>query len=95
MKVIFDEAGISGAEEFTKRSAILWSEELPNGVPMLIIYGRADDQVSFSQSEDLYEKLRQRKNVLFMLVKGATHVLNVTDSRIAEDVRCWFGSLAE
>ncbi len=44
-------------EEYEKRSAICWAEKIT--VPTLIIHSRNDEQVSYSQSEDLYNTLKQ------------------------------------
>lgn len=42
--------------EYEKRSAIYWTDEI--NVPILIIHSKSDKQVSFSQTEKLYSKLK-------------------------------------
>lgn len=43
-------------EEYTKRSAICWADEIK--VPVLIIHSKADEQVSFSQAEELSNEFK-------------------------------------
>ncbi len=43
-------------EEYESRSAIYWADKIK--APTLIIHSKNDEQVSFSQAEDLYNKLK-------------------------------------
>ena len=43
-------------EEYKKRSAVYWAEEIK--VPVLMFHAKLDKQVLYSQAEDLYAKLK-------------------------------------
>ena len=43
-------------EEYTKRSAVYWADEIK--VPVLMFHAKLDQQVPYSQAENLYEKLK-------------------------------------
>ncbi len=44
-------------EEYEKRSAVYWADEIK--VPVLMFHAKQDKQVSYSQAENLYEKLKK------------------------------------
>ena len=51
-------------EEYEKRSAICWYDEIK--IPVLMIHSRQDELVSFSQAEALYEKLKDSTDCTFI-----------------------------
>ncbi len=64
--------------EYENRSAIYWTEEL--NVPTLIIHSKQDEQVSFSQAEELYSKLKlTNPNCTFISYDDNTHGLHKED----------------
>lgn len=71
-------------EEYEKRSAIYWAEEIT--VPVLIIHSKYDEQVSFSQAEDLYKKLKQNnKHIYFSVRDDNIHGLSDGDLEVILD----------
>lgn len=71
-------------EEYEKRSAIYWTEEIT--VPVLIIHSKYDEQVSFSQAEDLYKKLKQNnKHIYFSVRDDNIHGLSDGDLEVILD----------
>lgn len=71
-------------EEYEKRSAIYWSEEIT--VPTLIIHSTDDKQVSYSQAEEMYEALLNNgTDVTMKTHEDSTHGLHKDDiSTISE-----------
>lgn len=51
-------------EAYEKRSAICWADEIR--IPVLIIHGKLDERVSYSQAEALYEKLKDSTDCTFI-----------------------------
>lgn len=71
-------------EEYEKRSAIYWTEEIT--VPVLIIHSKYDEKVSFSQAEDLYKKLKQNnKHMYFSVRDDNIHGLSDGDLEVILD----------
>lgn len=71
-------------EEYEKRSVIYWTEEIT--VPVLIIHSKYDEQVSFSQAEDLYKKLKQNnKHIYFSVRDDNIHGLSDGDLEVILD----------
>ncbi len=74
----------SKPEEYKNRSAICWSEEIT--VPTLIIHSTGDQQVNYSQAEDLYEKLLENHtDVTLKTYTDSTHGLHSEDLEIITD----------
>ncbi len=90
-KVLYNYIGATpeqNPDEYEKRSAIYWAEEIT--VPVLIIHSKYDEQVSFSQAEDLYEKLKQNNTeVSFNERDDNIHGLSERDRDVVLD---WINS---
>lgn len=88
MREVFDEL-LGGtpeqlSEEFEKRSATYWAEELK--CPFLIIHSRQDQIVSFTQSEKLTQKLEEAgKDYKFVVYEDDVHGLHIEDAAIMID----------
>ena len=64
--------------EYEKRSAVYWTDEL--NVPTLMIHSKQDEQVSFSQAENLYSELKlTNPNCTFIAYDDNTHGLHKDD----------------
>lgn len=50
--------------EYERRSAVYWTDDIK--VPVLLIHSRQDKQVSFQQSEKMYEKLKDSTDCTFI-----------------------------
>lgn len=75
-------------DEYQNRSAIYWTDEIE--VPALIIHSKYDEQVSFAQAEDLYNKLSQTNaDVSFVVRDDDVHGLSNDDKKVISD---WLGS---
>ncbi len=75
-------------DEYEKRSAICWANELQ--VPVLIIHSKQDKQVSFSQAEGLYNKIKSTNpNCTLITYDDNTHGLHAKDS---EEISSWIDS---
>lgn len=71
-------------DEYKKRSAIYWSDKIT--VPVLMIHSKFDEQVSFSQSEGLYEKLKQNHtDISFHVRDDNIHGLSDKDLEVILD----------
>lgn len=74
----------SKPEEYENRSAINWADEIT--VPTLIIHSTGDQQVSYSQAKDLYEKLLENgTDVILKTYTDSTHGLHSEDLEIITD----------
>lgn len=72
-------------EEYKNRSAIYWYDKIK--VPTLIIHSKNDEQVSFSQSETLYNKLKQNGTKCnFVSYDDNTHGFHQNDK---DDIQSW------
>lgn len=70
--------------EYEKRSAIYWYDEIK--VPVLMIHCRQDKQVSYSQAEALYEKLKDVTDCTFISHDDDAHgVLHAEDFTAIND----------
>ena len=71
-------------DAYKNRSAIYWSDEIT--VPVLMIHSKYDEQVSFSQAEDMYEKLKENHtDVSFIARDDNTHGLSDKDLEVILD----------
>lgn len=71
-------------EEYKKRSAICWSDEIK--VPTLIIHSIGDTQVSYSQAEEMYNTLlKNGTDVQMKTYNDSTHGLHSGDVKIITD----------
>lgn len=76
------------SEEYEKRSAICWSNEIT--VPTLIIHSKNDRQVSYTQSEDLYNALKQNGiNCKFISYDDDIHGFHKGDK---DEITKWLNS---
>lgn len=67
-------------EEYIKRSAIFWCNELQ--IPVLLIHSKLDEQVSYSQSEVLYNKLKSNNlDCTLITYEDNVHGLHKEDSK--------------
>lgn len=73
--------------EYEKRSAIFWADEIK--VPTLIIHSLGDNQVSYSQAEEMYNALLDNgTDVTLKTYTDSTHGLHSEDVEIIAD---WLG----
>lgn len=71
----------SKPEEYEKRSAIYWADEIK--VPTLIIHSTDDKQVSYSQAEEMYNKLLENgTDVSMKTYNDSTHGLHKGDAKV-------------
>lgn len=86
-KVLYNYIGTTpqqNPEEYQKRSAVYWSDEIT--VPVLMIHSKYDKQVSFSQAENLYKKLKQNnKDISFSVRDDDIHGLSKGDAKVILD----------
>ena len=71
-------------EEYEKRSAIFWSEEIK--VPVLLIHSTGDKMVSYQQTQALYEKLKDVTDCTLITHDDDVHGFHEED---AEAIRDW------
>ena len=64
-------------EEYEKRSAVYWADEI--GIPVLMIHSKLDEQVSYKQAEELYEKLKDTTDCTFITHDDDVHGLHPED----------------
>ena len=57
--------------EYKKRSAVYWAEEIK--VPVLMFHAKLDKQVSFSQTKNLYAKLKESTDCTFITYDDDSH----------------------
>ena len=57
--------------EYKKRSAVYWAEEIK--VPVLMFHAKLDKQVSFSQTKNLYAKLKDSTDCTFITYDDDSH----------------------
>lgn len=68
-------------EEYEKRSAVHWADEI--NVPALIIHSKGDNQVPYSQAEKMVEKLKEyHKDYNFISYDDDTHGFHGEDIEI-------------
>lgn len=58
-------------EEYKKRSAVYWADEIK--VPVLLIHSKGDKQVSYKQAEDIYAKLKDHTDCTFITHEDDVH----------------------
>ena len=58
-------------EEYKKRSAVYWAEEIK--VPVLMFHAKLDKQVLYSQAEDLYAKLKDTTDCTLITYDDDSH----------------------
>jgi dipeptidyl aminopeptidase/acylaminoacyl peptidase len=74
----------------TERSVLLWPEQLPADLPILIQHGDQDKQVSVGNSEKLAEKLKALKHPHQLLIyPGADHGFNPVRAKAQQDRINW------
>lgn len=74
-------------DEYKKRSAIYWYNEIK--VPVLMIHSKMDKQVSFSQAQELYSKLREVTDCTFITHDDDVHGIHKEDY---EKIKIWLDS---
>ena len=70
--------------EYEKRSAVYWADEIT--VPVLMIHSKQDAQVSYSQAEELYGKLKDVTDCTLITHDDDVHGLHKEDY---ETIRKW------
>ena len=74
----------SAPDEYEKRSAIYWADEID--VPTLIIHSKQDEQVSYSQAEAMFDKLKlTNKNCSLVSYNDSVHGLHKDDCEKVSD----------
>lgn len=74
----------------TERSVLLWSEQLPADLPILIQHGDQDKQVSVGGAEQLALKLKALKRPHQLLIyPGADHGFNPVRAKAQQDMIHW------
>lgn len=63
--------------QYEKRSAICWYDEIQ--IPVLIIHSTGDEQVSYKQAEELYEKMKYTTDCTLVTHKDSIHGLHSDD----------------
>ncbi|MGN0559190.1 MAG: alpha/beta hydrolase family protein [Acutalibacteraceae bacterium] len=72
-------------EKYKNRSAIYWYDRIK--VPTLIIHSKNDEQVSFSQAETLYRKLKENgTKCKFVSYDDNTHGFHLNDK---DEIQSW------
>lgn len=85
---------IKDKEEYIKRSAVYWADEL--NVPILILHGEADSHVSVKQAEILAAKLKEHnKEYKFISYPDGNHGLGTHSLQRNEEIIQWFESHLE
>lgn len=76
-------------EDWRKRSALYWPEEI--NVPLLILHGKKDSQVDVSQAKNLAEKLKEHGKVhKLVVIKRGDHGLNTHRRERNWEIIKWF-----
>lgn len=70
LQKVMDRSFGGGDEDKIKRSAIFWAEKFPKNVPILLLHGAQDKQVSVLDSQEIAEKLQQTNHHV------ALHIFN-------------------
>ena len=74
----------------TERSVLLWPEQLPADLPILIQHGDQDKQVSVRNAEQLALKLKELKHPhQLLLYPGADHGFNPVRAKAQQDMINW------
>ena len=60
-------------EEYKKRSAVYWADEI--NIPVLMFHAKNDEQVPYSQAENLYEKLKDHTDCTLITYDDDIHGL--------------------
>ena len=85
--VLLNAIGCSPEEdpaEYEKRSAMYWADEIK--VPVLLIHSRYDELVSYRQSEELYEKLKDSTDCTMISYEDDKHcVIHPEDYQTIRD----------
>ena len=80
-KELVGETPKSNPEEYQKRSAVYWAEEIK--CPILIIHSKLDERVSFEQAEKMVEALEEAgKEYKFISYEDDVHGLHPEDFSI-------------
>ena len=58
-------------EEYEKRSAVYWADEIK--IPVLMFHAKQDKQVPYSQAENLYAKLKDSTDCTFITYEDDSH----------------------
>ena len=58
-------------EEYEKRSAVFWADEIK--IPVLMFHAKQDKQVSYSQAENMYMKLTDNTDCTFITYDDDIH----------------------
>nr|WP_269836502.1 prolyl oligopeptidase family serine peptidase [Rheinheimera soli] len=78
------------AAALAERSVLLWPEQLPADLPILIQHGDQDKQVSVRNAEQLALKLKELKHPHQLLIyPGADHGFNPVRAKAQQDMINW------
>ena len=72
-------------EEYKKRSAVYWADEIK--IPVLMFHAKQDKQVSYSQAEKLYEKLKDNTDCTFITYDDDIH--GIVHEKDYQTIRDW------
>lgn len=87
--------GSEDAEEFRKRmeqrSAVNFHHKINKSTPLLLIHGTSDKRVSYDDSKEMYDKLKENGNeVELVTIDGGDHYLKESRREVAKLRRNWF-----
>lgn len=72
-------------EEYEKRSAVFWADEIK--IPVLMFHAKQDKQVSYSQAENLYVKLMDNTDCTFITYDDDIH--GIVHEKDYQTIRDW------
>lgn len=76
--------------QLVKRSAILWVDELPKSMPILLLHGTDDWRVDYSQSENMAAALKAQSHPHKLVIyEGDDHGLTKNRSAMEAEVLAW------
>jgi dipeptidyl aminopeptidase/acylaminoacyl peptidase len=72
-------------EEYKKRSAVYWADEIK--IPVLMFHAKQDKQVPYSQAENLYEKLKDNTDCTLITYDDDLH--GMVHEKDYQTIRDW------
>ncbi len=72
-------------EEYEKRSAVFWADEIK--IPVLMFHAKQDKQVPYSQAENLYVKLKDNTDCTFITYDDDIH--GIVHEKDYQTIRDW------
>lgn len=72
-------------EEYKKRSAVYWADEIT--IPVLMFHAKQDKQVPYSQAENLYEKLKDNTDCTLITYDDDLH--GIVHEKDYQTIRDW------